>query len=107
MGRQYEWCIYWSHSVFNFLRNTLVVLSGHIRLFSSSRCLVVGLRCVVLIIPGHVRLYIDITAHLYTYTMCFGRSIIETVLPVKSDSDVMFCLQSYQGLRIDRSLDVY
>ena len=22
----------------------------------------------------------------------------------KSDSDVMFCLQSYQGLRIDRSL---
>ena len=27
-----------------------------------------------------------------------------TVLPVKSDSDVMFCLQSYQGLRIDRSL---
>ena len=27
-----------------------------------------------------------------------------TVLPVKSDSDVMLCLQSYQGLRIDRSL---
>ena len=27
-----------------------------------------------------------------------------TVLPAKSDSDVMFCLQSYQGLRIDRSL---
>ena len=27
-----------------------------------------------------------------------------TVLPVKSDSDVVFCLQSYQGLRIDRSL---
>ena len=25
-----------------------------------------------------------------------------TVLPVKSDSDVMFCLQSYQGLIIDR-----
>ena len=25
------------------------------------------------------------------------------VLPAKSDSDVMFCLQSYQGLRIDRS----
>ena len=27
-----------------------------------------------------------------------------TVLPAKSDSDVMFCLQSYQGLIIDRSL---
>ena len=27
-----------------------------------------------------------------------------TVLPVKSDSDVMFCLQSYQALRIDKSL---
>ena len=27
-----------------------------------------------------------------------------TVLPAKSDSDVMFCLQSYQGLIIDISL---
>ena len=27
-----------------------------------------------------------------------------TVQPVKSDSDVMFCLQRYQGLIIDRSL---
>ena len=27
-----------------------------------------------------------------------------TVLPAKSDSDVMFCLQSYEGLIIDRSL---
>ena len=26
------------------------------------------------------------------------------VLPAKSDSDVKFCLQSYQGLIIDRSL---
>ena len=25
-----------------------------------------------------------------------------TVLPAKSDNDVMFCLQSYQVLRIDR-----
>ena len=33
--------------------------------------------------------------------MVFGST---TVLPAKSDSDVMFCLQSYQGLRIDRSL---
>ena len=29
---------------------------------------------------------------------------VTTVLPAKSDSDVMFCLQSYQALRIDRSL---
>ena len=27
-----------------------------------------------------------------------------TVVPTKSDSDVMFCLHSYQGLRIDMSL---
>ena len=27
-----------------------------------------------------------------------------TVLPAKSDSDFMFCLQSYQGLKINRSL---
>ena len=27
-----------------------------------------------------------------------------TVLPAKSDSDVLFCLQSYQDIRIDRSL---
>ena len=26
------------------------------------------------------------------------------VLPAKSDSDVMFCLQSYQGFMIDSSL---
>ena len=28
-----------------------------------------------------------------------------TILPAKSDSDATFCLQSYQGLRIDRSLE--
>ena len=27
-----------------------------------------------------------------------------TVLPAKSDSDILFCLQSYQGLIIDRPL---
>ena len=26
-----------------------------------------------------------------------------TVMPAKSGSDEMFCLQSYQGLKIDRS----
>ena len=30
--------------------------------------------------------------------------MISTVLPAKSDSDFMFCLQSYQGLIIDISL---
>ena len=29
---------------------------------------------------------------------------ISTALPAKSDSEVTFCLQSYQGLVIDRSL---
>ena len=31
-------------------------------------------------------------------------TLFSNVLPDKSDSDVMFCLQSYYGLRIDRSL---
>ena len=30
--------------------------------------------------------------------------VVATVLPAKSDNDVMFSLQSYQGLRIDISL---
>ena len=29
---------------------------------------------------------------------------VDTVVPTKSDSEVMICLQSYQGLIIDRSL---
>ena len=29
----------------------------------------------------------------------------DTVVPAKSDSDVMFCLKSCQGLRINRSLE--
>ena len=32
------------------------------------------------------------------------KTIQVTVLPANSDSGVMFCLQSYQGLRIDISL---
>ena len=32
------------------------------------------------------------------------KNLSYTVLPVKSDSDIMFCLKSYQGLTIDRSL---
>ena len=30
--------------------------------------------------------------------------VLSTVVPTKSDSDVIFCLQSYKGLRIDKSL---
>ena len=41
------------------------------------------------------------------YNMQSGTLVLDlfiaTVLPTKSDSDVMFCLQSNQGLRIDRS----
>ena len=33
-----------------------------------------------------------------------NRKNVSIVLPAKSDSDVMFCLQSYQGLMIDESL---
>ena len=31
-------------------------------------------------------------------------TMIYTALPAKSDSDFIFCLQSYWGIRIDRSL---
>ena len=39
------------------------------------------------------------------HVFLFGASGgISTILPAKSDSDVMFCLQSYQELVIDKSL---
>ena len=41
-----------------------------------------------------------------SYNVSFIAILIDlqcTVMPAKSDSDVMFCLQSYQILRIDRS----
>ena len=34
----------------------------------------------------------------------FPWKLHSTVLPAKSDSDFLFCLQSYQGLIIDRAL---
>ena len=37
-------------------------------------------------------------------TLLTNIMLITTVVPAKSDSDVIFCLQSYQGLSIDRSL---
>ena len=36
---------------------------------------------------------------------CGVLGVLSTVLSTKSDIDVMFCLQSYQGLRINRSQD--
>ena len=39
-----------------------------------------------------------------TVTSCFVTKLSGSVLPAKSDIDFMFCLQSYQGLIIDRSL---
>ena len=40
----------------------------------------------------------------YMYIMFWLSMTPTTVLPANSDSDVMFGLQSYQGLEIDRSL---
>ena len=54
------------------------------------------------------------TPSLYNVSLCLIKVFIvavlkivensDTVLLAKSDSDVMFCLQSYLGLIIDRSL---
>ena len=44
--------------------------------------------------------YTDLDVDFWKYS-CLG---LNTVLPTKSESDVMFCLQSYQGLIIDRIL---
>ena len=52
--------------------------------------------------PEHV----IITYQVMDVTRCLG-AYSATVLPAKSDSNVMFCLQSYQGLRIDKSLVYY
>ena len=38
------------------------------------------------------------------FRLCHRPCDMVTILPAKSDSDVMLCLQSYQGLMIDRSL---
>ena len=42
--------------------------------------------------------------HNLAETYHLGLLVVATVLPDKSDSYVMLCLQSYQGLRIERSL---
>ena len=48
-----------------------------------------------------------VTLSFLTCSTLFNVSVSKraaTVLSAKSDSDVMFCLQSNQGLRIDKSL---
>ena len=40
-------------------------------------------------------------------SIILSRGSRSTVLPAKSDIDVMFCLQTYQGLRFDISLVYY
>ena len=40
----------------------------------------------------------------HLYTVVAAHVYLTTVLPAKSDSDVMFCLKIYHGLIIDRSL---
>ena len=46
----------------------------------------------------------DTSRHLQESILQHAEVYKGTILPVKSDSDVMFCLQSYLGLRIDGSL---
>ena len=41
---------------------------------------------------------------LIRFRFVYNGSLFVTVLPAKSDSDDMLCLQSYQGLVIDKSL---
>ena len=43
-------------------------------------------------------------ADLVSWNLVDSYSYSRTVLAAKSDSDVMFCLQNYQGLVINRSL---
>ena len=41
---------------------------------------------------------------LFLDRLCMSNLEGSAVMPAKSDSDVMYCLQSYQELRIDRSI---
>ena len=51
-------------------------------------------------VKGHIYL---VSINLFVFQFRFLR-VTCTILPAKSDSDVMFCLPSYQGLTIDISL---
>ena len=51
------------------------------------------------------RCALEIAAYVFNNNTSVNKFLkITTVLPAKSDGDVMFCLQSYQGLIIGRSL---
>ena len=55
-------------------------------------------------LSGHAKDSVTIgVGMLISIQLCVFQLVL-TILPAKSDSDVMFCLQSYQGLMIDRSL---
>ena len=95
-------CVHSSFAIILKRKRKLVVL-----LLLSYRCILtmnvlrlfltvpwVGLQCVIVVFPNHTHLVFE-----YTY---ISREY-STVLPAKSDSDVMSCLLSNRGLRIDRS----
>ena len=46
---------------------------------------------------------IDIFCATEAWSYCWELLFVVTVQPANSDSDVMFCLQSNQGIIIDRS----
>ena len=64
-----------------------------------------GINTVVTVLYSEA-IHIIITIHINISRFFLVSVVVQvgnTVLPAKSDSD-MFCLQSYQGLRVDRSL---
>ena len=54
--------------------------------------------------PAHVVSVLNAFSQMH---LIKAHSDVSTVLLAKSDSDVMLCLQSYQGLIIDRSHVIY
>ena len=76
----------------------------------------IGLQYLIVVFPDHTHLLSDSDENAmfcgilsgFSPFAEVGKSYLEfispSVLPAKSDSDVMFCLQCYQGLILDRSL---
>ena len=60
----------------------------------------------IFFIGGKIETYKHLAQPLFlvTKTWKYGGCVFDTVLPAKSDSDDMFCLQSNQGLVIEKSL---
>ena len=48
--------------------------------------------------------YVQVSFQLLCTTLPLSFIQLTTIVPTESDSDVMFCLQSYHGLIINRSL---